>query len=71
MADYMTRTRTKTRHEYYLVSPTTATEFSKALNAAIRDMEETGRKYFDNSITVEAGSEHVIIYWEQDHIDER
>lgn len=65
MADFMTRTKTTARHEFYLETPTNAVEFGKALNAAEKAALSAGVVVYDNTIKVDVGDDEVIIYWEE------
>lgn len=71
MADFMTRTKTITRHEYYLNSPTNAVELNKAISVAIRAAEGAGFRMYDDTVKVESYDDKVLIYWEEENYDER
>ena len=65
MSDVEKRTIVTTRHEYVLRSPVAVAEVGKAVAWAQADMPEV-RRQWDDSGTVEARDEEIVVWWEED-----
>ena len=65
MAQFETRTKATTRHEYVLPNPVNQAEFNKALSVAYSDYSKSGKYIADDSVWVTHADEEIIIYWEE------
>lgn len=59
------RTVVTTRHEYVVPSPVAVAEIAKAVAMAQADMPEV-RRHWDDSCTVEARDDEIVVWWEED-----
>lgn len=69
MADYTHRRVTTVREEYALRSPTNATEVSKAMAGIVQDLKAAGREIFDDTITVTACDDEIVLSYEKEPSD--